>query len=98
MLIKILLSFYLLSRQEPILLLYYEETGTTPGHYQSIEASPGSLLLKHYNFKKKQELSRIGNTTVDSVSQPIPGCVPTEQSSLSFSTTIQHPGKNILSS
>ena len=58
--------------QEPILLLYFEDSTTTqgfyiPGHYQSIQACPDSLLMKNYNFLQNQNLSQR-----ESISQPLP--------------------------
>ena len=55
------LTCFILFSDIPVLLLYYQETDYSAGHYQSLERILDSncSLISHYNFKLTQETLRI---------------------------------------
>ena len=54
---------------EPIYMLYFEETVYGVGHYQSIKPVGENQILKHYRWVKNKQVSR--TVSVSSIGEPI---------------------------
>ena len=78
---------FILFSDIPVLLLYYQITDYSAGHYQSLERIPDTncSLISHYNFKLTQETSRRFQTLPPQESFQVRPQIP------SLSSTINSP-------